>query len=483
MPPEEVLQALYAGLSSEVPTVARNAAIALGALALCGPLCPAPAEDVLDRLLLLLRTPTIAAATAGGAAVGAAAAVDAMEGLDAARVSEVASGLFTLAARGGGGEEDAAAAAAAVVALGWVAGSCLSGAAPDAQIVQDVFSLAVFTLTELVPSLEAVLQSVLALLPVGRRGEGGGHVSWAAVRTRVVDAALAAFMSLPLGDSAPIACAAVAALASIVEEAKAEADAFSPLVPAVLKACSSSAASMGAGSAEYGALIGSLAALPRIVAALSAAGLAANVDFVTRADMPATVLANAPDACVHAVALATQAALLAQRSHAALHADASTGADKSAAKEVESFVNIVAEEGVRAKRMPRSRYAAAAVAQALAALLGSGPEQGGVRPACRAGPAMGLLHEPQASSAQLCKLAVTALERSCLDSAKANRLATWLLARCSRVRAHPRSAYLQLIHLLYKCCVLHLTRRKMLECSRTGKDMSLMRLSRGSDVQ
>ena len=468
MPPEEVLQALYAGLSSEVPTVARNASVALGALALCGPLCPAPAEDVLDRLLLMLRTPTIAAAAAGGAAVGAAAAVDALEGLDAARVSEVASGLFTLAARGGGGEEDAAAAAAAVVALGWVAGSCLSDAAPDAQIVQDVFSLAVFTLTELVPSLEAVLQSVLALLPVGRGGEGGGHVSWAAVRTQAVDAALAAFVSLPPGDSAPIACAAITALASIVEEAKAEADAFSPLVPAVLKACSSSAASMGAGSAEYGALIGSLAALPRIVAALSAAGLIANVNFVARADMPATVLANAPDACVHAVALAAQAALLAQRSHAALHADASTGADKSAvtaAKEVESFVNRVAEEGVRSTRMPRSRYAAAAVAQAVAALLGSGPDQGGVRSACRAGPAMGLLHEPQASSAQLCKLAVTALERSCFDSAKPNRFAIWLLARCSRVRAYPDSAYLQLIQLLYECCVLHLARRKMLVCS------------------
>jgi hypothetical protein len=435
IPDEEVLKVLFTSLNSDVPNTARNAAAALGALALCGPFCPLRTEDLVEKLLAVLSPLADAAAAAtGGAAIALAAGIEALNGADEALVCQVVDALFKVLARGAGGLEDEAAAAAAVLALGCIAGGygwqMHATHEHAARVVTQVLSFTVFLLSELSRPLEDILRMVLDLLPA----ESGPPGLWVAFRSPSVDSALTALRSAP-GATASIACAAVGALVSLIEAVpQAEAEALSPVIPAILKACCDNLAGGNAVSAGmHGALVGSVAALPRVVAALQSVGLDDHVNVVLRGNLAGVVLAAAPDASVLVAALVSQASLLAQQTHAPLHSTPGPSAI-SAKSDVQAFLAALPAEVARGGNLPRGRFVQTAAPMVLATLLGTAAPLGSVRRACMAGPIVGLLQDPRPEHVDAIKGVVKELERCCLGgTVKLPRLSAWLLARCSRV--------------------------------------------------
>ena len=200
----------------------------------------------------------------------------------------------------------------------------------------------------------------------------------------------------------------------------------------LLQTCMRNVSTCSPGDGMYGALLGALGALPRAVAAMLAAGHASNAAVVLQRGFADEVCSAAPDAVIHAAALAAKATLLAHSSSRMLRDEVDNAAQAKA--DVQAFVSGVAAEAARGAQLPRSRAAPAAAPAALAAVLGVAVPRGGARSACLAGPQGGLLQDAQPGDADVCKSVATALEKACLPAdGPPARTAAWVLARCCRV--------------------------------------------------
>jgi hypothetical protein len=437
LPGNDLAGALHAALHSDAPQEARNAALALGALSLCGPLCPLPTEEIADELLSMLEDESSSPAACSGAAIAAAAAVEALDGLDDARVQRAADALLVPVSRSSGGMDHVGAAAAALTALGHLSASCLASqnALYGSQAVKEAFALAVFTLTTLCSELEPVLQRALAPLPDGQ---------WVPVRTSAIEQTLEALQSVSAVETAPLAYAAVAALASIIAAAQDDAEAFSALMPLVLRACCDRVSDAQPGGALYGTLVGATVQLPAIVSATIQAGLPQNAAAIRHLELPDKVMQAAPDACVHAAALCAKAAMDAPGAAEELQTDM-----PAAKRRLHALLQDISSNATQCSALPRARFAQACAANACACIVGCAARSVGTLRQRAAAPATALLLEAPPDAADVCKVALTHLERACLEG-KAGKGGECLLAVCCKVRSKlPRNG---------TCCDLHFWR-------------------------
>jgi hypothetical protein len=382
-----------------------------------------PADDILQKLLSQVgsTSPHVAA----GSAIGVVTCMHALEGtLPEVLLAEVHDSLLgQVASFAGGGDADQMAVATAVTCLGWLVSHCSWSTSQTEQhpcILSQTFSLALHVLTTLAPALEPVLMQIVHLLP---------HESLLNVQqsSRVGNAVSALEHAIP-ESCACVTYAAVNALVAIVEAAPAgEAEALSPLLPALIKVTQGRSEGL---HAEYGVLVAAVAFLPRTVAALNAAGLPANAAAVMRPELPKRVLGSASDACIHRAAAVAQAQLLVQQG---TNSDCIAHLDSSTLSDLLACVKSCGGAGEGSTKLSKSRPAMSEAAMVYATLLGTLPGLGSVRRACTAGVGHGLLKSSEIRSVGMCKEVAHELERCGLSKGSTDLLSAWLLARCARV--------------------------------------------------
>eukprot|EP00892_Ulva_mutabilis_P009117 jgi/Ulvmu1/6578/UM003_0215.1 len=375
--------AIMEQLRSPSSTTARNAPIALAALFSATPLPPGSPSACIATLTATVATAASPPAVAAGAASGAAAILAAQPDADAASMHAVVTAVLTRITADVHADPEAA--AAELVALGdLAAGYGLRHRELHEharELVQRVFTLTMYILSECMPAMHDHTAVVVAKLPEG----------WSAAVDAQLQAVVDAVSRAEADEVAPCEAAATRVLLRLLEASEpAEADLLAVLVVALLQVARAEDR-----ATPRGAEIAVLTGMPRLLRVLREKDLEGHITLVQQADLSAAPWGTPRDGCHLAAAARARGAAVsfslraaldssAYAQHAAQHAAQGTSKDapgvgeavaaaaaavKREAAHATGFADELAVALQRGKKLQRSPLVAGGVAHACAELV------------------------------------------------------------------------------------------------------------------